>query len=62
VTHTLHIIGKPGQRTCYLDIAQWDAINFWKRENAGEEPTADMIRWIEFETAFGASEVWSDRE
>lgn len=59
--NTLHIIGRPGRRTCYLNIPQRDAIDAWEKENGGEHPTGDMIAWIEFETAFGASEVWADR-
>lgn len=60
--NTLTAIGPAGRKTCYLNVRQPDAIALWKAENAGEEPTGDMIEWFEFEVAFGATNVWADRE
>ncbi len=60
--NTLVSIGHPGRKTCYLNVPQPQAIVLWKAENAGEEPTGDMIEWFEFEVAFGSSGVWADRE
>ena len=59
--HLLVAIGHPGRKTCYLDLPVPQAIDVWKAENAGEEPTGDMIEHFEFGRAFGSSGVWPDR-
>ncbi len=60
--NSLVAIGPPGQKTCYLNTPTPRAIEAWRAENAGQEPTGDMISWFSFETAFAASNVWPDRE
>lgn len=60
--NTIVAIGHTGRKTCYLNVPQPQALEMWVRENAGEQPTGDMIEWFDFESAFGASGVWADRE
>ena len=60
--NTIVASGPRGRKTCYLNLPQPQAIEAWVRENAGEQPTGDMIEWFDFEVAFGSSGVWADRE